>query len=145
RGGANFVDTVMRRARAGEPLRVVDDQRGSPTWTRDLAPALIRLALSGQFGTYHVTSSGDCTWWELAQHVIRRSEARVEVHKITTTELGRPAPRPAYSVLCNQWYEHVTGDRMPAWHDAVDRYMESRSAHDPVPPPERGASTRMTT
>lgn len=127
RGGHNFVDTVLRRARAGEPLRVVDDQRGSPTWTSDLAPALVRLAAAGQFGTYHVTNSGDCTWWDLASYVVRRAGLAAAVEKTTTSELGRPAPRPAYSVLNNQLYERATGQRMPHWQDAVDRYLASRT------------------
>lgn len=141
RGGANFVDTVVRRASQGEPLRVVDDQRGAPTWTRDLAPALIRLAATHLYGTYHVTSAGSCTWWELAKHVAGRTHASARVDKITTAELGRPAPRPAYSVLSNQWYEQATGHRMPHWQDAVDRYLDSRHAAEPA----ASAAARKTT
>ena len=125
-GGHNFVDTVVRRARAGEGLRVVDDQRGSPTWTRDLAVMLVRLAEASQFGTYHVSNSGDCTWWELAEYAVRRAGLAVPVEKTTTEALGRPAPRPAYSVLSNLMVERVTGQRMPHWREAVDRYLESR-------------------
>ena len=126
-GGTNFVDTVLRRGRAGETLRVVDDQRGSPTWAVDLADALVRLAGAGQCGTYHVTGSGDCTWWELACHVIRRAGLEVAVEKLTTEQLARPARRPAYSVLNNQFYEQVTGERMPHWQNAADRYLEFRA------------------
>jgi dTDP-4-dehydrorhamnose reductase len=127
RGGTNFVDTVLRRAGAGEPLRVVDDQRGSPTAAADLAPALMRLAAGGHVGTFHIANAGDCTWWELACHVVRSAGLEVAVEKTTTERLARPAPRPAYSVLSTQLYELVTGDRMPHWRDAVDRYLESRS------------------
>ena len=127
RGGTNFVDTVLRRAQAGESLKVVDDQRGSPTWTSDLASGLIRLATLGQLGTYHLTNSGECTWWEFASYIVRRAGLATTVDKNTTAELGRPAPRPAYSVLCAQLYERVTGDRMPHWQDAIDRYLKSRA------------------
>lgn len=126
-GGHNFIDTVLRRARDGQGLRVVDDQRGSPTWTRDLAPVLVRLAESEQYGTYHVSNAGDCTWWELADYAVRNAGLGVPVEKTTTAELGRPAPRPVYSVLNNQLVERVTGQRMPHWRDAVDRYLESRA------------------
>lgn len=123
RGGANFVDTILARARAGEPLRVVDDQRGSPTSTSDLAPALVGLAEAGQYGTYHCTNSGECTWHDLAVHVLRRSGLAAPVARIDSATLGRPARRPAWSVLSHQKFEHVTGRRMPAWQDAVDRYL----------------------
>ena len=126
RGGPNFVDTVVNRAGAGEPLQVVDDQRGAPTATVDLAPALVRLAAGNHFGTFHVTSAGDCTWWELARHVVERAGLTAAVEKTTTARFGRPAPRPAYSVLSNRLYELATGQRMPHWRDAVDRYLESR-------------------
>jgi dTDP-4-dehydrorhamnose reductase len=124
-GGANFVDSILRKARHGEPLAVVDDQRGSPTWTQDLARALVRLVEAAEFGTYHCTNSGDCTWHELAEHVVARARADVPVERTTTAALARPAPRPAYSVLDGSWCEHVTGLRMPHWKDAVDRYLAS--------------------
>ncbi len=65
-GGRNFVDTIVAKARAGEPLRVVDDQRGAPTWTHDLSEAMLALIERREFGTYHVTNSGNCTWYDLA-------------------------------------------------------------------------------
>ena len=126
RGGANFVDTILKKAGAGEALRVVDDQRGSPTWTEDLAPALIRLAEGGHFGTFHVTNSGDCTWCDFATHIVRQAGLAVPVEPTTTATLGRPAPRPAYSVLNNQTFDDLTGARLPHWQDAVDRFLETR-------------------
>jgi dTDP-4-dehydrorhamnose reductase len=131
RGGSNFIDTILNKAREGEPLRVVDDQRGSPTSTHDLARALIQLAEAKQYGTYHVTNSGDCTWYELAKYAVQRAGLRAEIARTDSASLGRPAPRPAYSVLSNLLYEHVTGNRLPHWQDAVDRYLDnggSRSA-----------------
>ncbi len=127
-GGANFVDTILRMARHGEPLAVVDDQRGSPTWTHDLARALVLLIAAGQFGTYHCTNGGDCTWHELAVHVVARGGLAVPVESIGSAALARPAARPAYSVLDRGWCEHVTGLSMPHWKDAVERYLSSLSA-----------------
>ena len=128
KGGPNFVDTILRKAGAGDPLKVVDDQRGSPTWTDDLARALAALAATGQYGTYHVTNSGDCTWFDLASHVIGRAGLSVPLEPTTTEAIARPARRPAYSVLLNHFYEHVTGARMPHWQDAADRYLASMAA-----------------
>jgi dTDP-4-dehydrorhamnose reductase len=126
-GGANFVDTILHRARAGEPLRVVDDQRGSPTWTHDLSDALVALMTRAQFGTYHYTSAGDCTWHDLATYAIERAGLTATVERIDSKTLGRPAPRPEYSVLSTQWFEHVTGLRPPPWRDAVDRFLAAGS------------------
>ena len=134
-GGGNFVDTIMHKAWLGDPLTVVDDQRGSPTFTTDLAAALLHLAETRQYGTYHCSNAGDCTWFELAEHVVARGVgrggARVPVARTTTAALGRAAPRPAYSVLSNQLYEHVTGHRLPPWRDAVDRHLAQIAPEQP--------------
>lgn len=134
RGGTNFVDTLLGRVRAGDPLRVVDDQRGSPTWASDLAPALVRLVAAGRYGTYHCTNSGDCTWHDLAVHVLGRAGIVAPVARIDSATLARPARRPAYSVMSNRSYEHTTGHRMPPWQDAVDRYLGLGAA--PLPASE---------
>jgi dTDP-4-dehydrorhamnose reductase len=128
KGGPNFIDTILRKAGAGEALKVVDDQRGSPTWTQDLARALVALAATGEYGTYHVTNSGDCTWYDLAAYALDRAGLKVPLERTTTEAIARPARRPAYSVLGNQFYEHVTGAPLPHWQDAVDRYLETRLA-----------------
>jgi dTDP-4-dehydrorhamnose reductase len=122
-GGANFVDTILARARAGDRLRVVDDQRGSPTFTRDLAQGLLRLMAAGAPGTYHCTNSGDCTWYDLAACAVARAGLDVPLDRTDTASYPRPARRPAYSVLANTSFEQVTGWRMPAWPDAVERHL----------------------
>jgi dTDP-4-dehydrorhamnose reductase len=122
-GGGNFVDTILARARAGERLRVVDDQRGSPTFTRDLAQGLLRLAGAGVCGTYHCTNTGDCTWYDLAAHAVARAGLGVPLERTDTASFPRPAKRPVYSVLGNASFEQVTGWRMPAWPDAVERHL----------------------
>jgi dTDP-4-dehydrorhamnose reductase len=129
-GGPNFIDTILARARAGQPLRVVDDQRGSPTWTVDLAEALVRLIAADGAGTFHVTSSGSCTWYELARELLAHEGLDVPLEPIDSATLARPAPRPSYSVLSNQRYEEVTGHVMPDWKDAVHRYLAGHGATD---------------
>lgn len=122
-GGRNFPDVILGKARRGEPLEVVDDQEGSPTWTEDLAPALVRLAKAGQFGTFHCTSTGSCTWYQFAQHLIEKEGLQVPVKK--TRSPDHPPLRPAYSVLSNERYEKLTGHRMPGWRESADEYLES--------------------
>ena len=122
-GGINFVDTILSRARAGVPLRVVDDQRGSPTLAGDLAQGLLRLVACERPGTYHCTNSGDCTWYGLAAHALACAGLRTPLERTDTASFPRPAKRPAYSVLGNALFEQVTGWRMPAWQDAVERHV----------------------
>ena len=124
-GGANFVDTILRKADAGETLRVVDDQRGSPTYSEDLAPALTRIARSGLFGSYHVTNRGECTWHELAAHILALTAPHARLERTTSAALGRPASRPAYSVLSNLIYEKSVGAPLADWRDAVERYLRA--------------------
>lgn len=127
-GGPNFVDTILRKARAGEALRVVDDQRGSPTWTEDLAAALVRLTAAGVLGTGHVTNRGECTWYAFARFFLERAGVAASLEPCDTGAFPRPAPRPAYSVLSPMWYEHVSGATMPPWQDAVTRYLAGAGA-----------------
>lgn len=134
KGGRNFVDTILRRARAGESLRVVADQRGTPTSVTDLAPALVRLAATREFGTYHCTCAADCTWHELAAHVVRCVGLSVAVAPTDRAASDRPAQRPAYSVLSNLFFEHVTGHRMPHWQESVDRYLKPSAEMAPQRP-----------
>ena len=124
-GGPNFVDTILAKARAGEGLRVVDDQRGSPTFTRDLAEGLVRLMAAGGAGTFHCTNTGDCTWYELAAHALACAGLDVPLARTDTASFPRPARRPAYSVLSNGRFEQATGWRMPPWWDAVRRHLEA--------------------
>ena len=123
RGGRNFVDTIRERALAGTPLAVVDDQRGSPTWTEDLGAVLVELMERGVTGTYHATSAGDCTWHEFAGEICGQLGARVEVARRSSADLARPAKRPAYSVLDTGQLRQALGHELPHWRDALARYV----------------------
>jgi len=123
RGGKNFVDTIRARALAGTPLAVVDDQRGSPTWTVDLAGALVALMQANATGTFHATNSGDCSWHEFAREICAQAGAKVEVARQSSAQLARPAKRPAFSVLDGSKLRQTLGHALPHWRDALARYM----------------------
>jgi dTDP-4-dehydrorhamnose reductase len=123
RGGKNFVDTIRTRALAGGPLAVVDDQQGSPTWTRDLAAALVALIAKGAVGTFHATNAGACTWHEFAVEICALAGVDVSVARISSADLARPAKRPAYSVLDNSRLVQAIGHPLPHWRDALARYL----------------------
>lgn len=123
RGGRNFVDTIRAKALAGGPLAVVDDQHGAPTWTEDLAGALVTLMERDARGTLHATNAGACTWHEFAVEICRLAGASIEVATLSSAALARPAQRPAWSVLHRGALEHAIGRPMPHWRDALARYL----------------------
>ncbi|MDP6951796.1 MAG: dTDP-4-dehydrorhamnose reductase [Alphaproteobacteria bacterium] len=126
--GHNFLKTMLRVASEGKPLRVVDDQMGSPTFAWDLGAATVaavNVLDSGRediFGIFHATNSGATNWYEFASHIFEVQGLRdVELSAIPTSEYPTPAPRPAYSVLSCDRLEAIFGLKMPDWDDALTR------------------------
>ena len=127
-GGANFVETILKLAQEREKLQVVNDQHGSPTFCRDLAPEIFRLTESGAFGTYHLTNQGYTTWFDFARKIVELAGMKTPVHPITTAEYPRPAPRPGNSRLSPRLYENAIGNRMPKWEEGLQWYLSQRSS-----------------
>ena len=124
RGGPNFALTMLRLARERGALRVVADQRGTPTWTGHLAPALVRLLGHGRAGTYHLTNSGETTWHGFARAVLEAAGlGAVPVEAISTAEYPTPARRPAYSVLDNRAWRELGEAPLPDWLEGVRAYV----------------------
>lgn len=119
--GGNFVKTMARLEKAHETVSVVDDQRGSPTWSRHLAGALVELATSdAPGGIYHCTGGGDTTWFGFTQAIFAELGADPErVTPTTSDAYPRPAPRPAYSVLGDRRWREAGLTPMPHWRDAL--------------------------
>jgi dTDP-4-dehydrorhamnose reductase len=113
--GHNFVRTMLRLGAERDEVAVVDDQRGSPTYVGHLAAAVPTL-LELPYGRRHVAAEGDCTWAELAEAIFDEAAVECRVRRITTDELGRPAPRPAYSVLRS---EYDDTPRLPHWREGL--------------------------
>jgi len=123
--GPNFVKTMARLAAERDTVSVVDDQRGQPTWTVDLANAIVRLVTTeAPFGIYHGTSSGETTWFGFARAIfsgLGLDPARVT--PTTTDAFPRPAPRPAYSVLGHGAWQQAGLDALPPWQDSLMRAL----------------------
>jgi dTDP-4-dehydrorhamnose reductase len=117
--GTNFVRTMLRLGEERDEVAVVDDQRSAPTYAGHLAAATREL-LALPFGVYHVAAGGDCTWAEFAEAVFEAAGLSCRVQRITTDELGRPAPRPAYSVLRSE----RGAPRLPHWRDGLRACLE---------------------
>ncbi len=126
KNGRNFVDTIIRLADQKDRLEVVDDQRGSPTWTVHLSIAVEELIGVQASGVVHVTNSGEVTWCEFAKKILEKVGKNIPVAPITTAKLNRPAPRPAYSVLDTSRYRRLTGHEMPHWEKGLDGYLKER-------------------
>ena len=125
--GANFIKTVLRVTGERGSMSVVDDQRGSPTWARDLAVASRRLVDAGPAGTYHLTNAGDCTWYELARETLRIVGVNADLAPITSAEFGARARRPSYSVLSNQKLQTAGVTPPRPWRDALTAYIGERA------------------
>ncbi|MBD3296185.1 MAG: dTDP-4-dehydrorhamnose reductase [Candidatus Omnitrophica bacterium] len=129
-GGRNFVDTVIRKACKEGELKVVDDQKGSPTLTTDLARALesfLKLEAQRRQGVFHVSNRGICTWFEFSREIIRiKGVEGVVLRPISSEKLRRPAERPSFSAMSGDKFTQVTGHTMPLWKDALQRYLKER-------------------
>ena len=121
--GGNFVETMIRMAGEGKPLRVVDDQVLTPTYTRDLAEKLKALAQTQAYGLYHVTNRGQCSWYEFAARIFSLLDLRPDLGPTTTKAFGAKARRPAYSVLAPAKLKQLGMAELPAWDDALERYL----------------------
>jgi dTDP-4-dehydrorhamnose reductase len=125
-GGSHFVDTIARLASERETIDVVADQVGRPTWTGSLVRTIDALLKAGAVGTFHASDGGEpVSWAGFAEEILRRIGSGAAVRRISTAAFGRPAPRPAYSVLDLSETERVVG---PAddWRESLRRYLASR-------------------
>jgi dTDP-4-dehydrorhamnose reductase len=138
--GWNFVEAIRKQIGLGKrELRVVNDQRGKPTYTPHLAEAIIHLAGKSAknghaLGTFHYADDDECTWFDFTKEIVRQLDERgelphpVEILPVTTNEFPRPAPRPSYSVLSTRRYSEVTGCEPERWAEGLDEYLELRSS-----------------
>jgi dTDP-4-dehydrorhamnose reductase len=126
-GGKCFPDTILKLAATRAELDVVDDQRGSPTYSVDLARAMIQLCRQDAAGIIHATNSGECSWYEFARAIVSEAGLATIVHPTTSDKFVRPAERPQYSVLSPDSLNRY-GISMPDWRDALRRYLAERQA-----------------
>jgi dTDP-4-dehydrorhamnose reductase len=126
--GPNFITAILAQGRSLGPtgeLKVVADQRGTPTSGLVLASQLLALAQTEAFGTYHATCQGDTTWYDFACLILQTAGIQVGVTPCTTEEFPRPAPRPANSILENRLLQVAGLDRMPSWQAAFQQFWEA--------------------
>ncbi|MCK4436701.1 dTDP-4-dehydrorhamnose reductase, partial [bacterium] len=127
--GKNFVDTILKLAGKGKEkeLKVVNDQIGSPTYSKDLAKAIGNLIKTSSYGIFHISNRGSCSWYEFALTILKYAGIQdVTVQPITSDELNRPAKRPEMSILDNAHYIQTVGKALRPWPDALDDYLRGQ-------------------
>lgn len=129
--GKNFVDTILDKAKAKKEIKVVDDQIGCPTYTKDFATAIGKLLsvvpIRDTREIYHITNKGAVTWFDYTKEIIKiRGVDNIQLVPIKSDQLNRPAKRPAFSVLDNSKFEKATGFVMRPWRDALREYINAK-------------------
>ena len=121
--GKNFVKTMINLSKKNNLLKVVNDQKGCPTYCYDLAMAIKQLLNSDKYGIYHLTNKGELSWYDFAKKIFELSNITINVKPVTTEEFPRPAPRPHYSVLSNQKWINAGFSPMRNYEDALKDYL----------------------
>jgi dTDP-4-dehydrorhamnose reductase len=124
--GGNFVETMLKKGMAGESIRVVDDQVLTPTYTVDLAEAVRKLVVTGKYGLYHLSSEGECSWYEFTRHIFESAGIQANLSPVKSSEFNSPVKRPSYSVL-GKAKARALGVPLPSWKDALPRYLKQRA------------------
>jgi len=123
----NFVDLMLKLAGDGrDKIDVVNDQYMTPTHTLDVAERLPEIITSDKFGLYHLTSEGQCTWFDFAKKIFKLSNIKIKVNPVPTEHFPADFVRPKYTVLKNKKYNSLFSNKMPLWEDALKRYLKLR-------------------
>jgi len=124
--GGNFVELMIRLAREGKPIEVVNDQILTPTYTKELAKKIAQLIETGEYGLYHVTNNGQCTWYEFARVIFELVGLHPDLSATTTEEFGAKAKRSPYSVLENANLRKLGLDDLSRWTEALEQYLKEK-------------------
>jgi dTDP-4-dehydrorhamnose reductase len=134
KAGENFVERMLAAASAvngGAPLRVVRDQIATPTYAGHLADAMVRLLATTAYGLYHLTNSGQCSWWDFARAILARARLRAEVQPVGSDAFGAAAPRPAFSVMVSRRSAEAGLGPLPPWEEGLEAYFRERDEQRP--------------
>lgn len=121
--GNNFIKTMQRLGNEHDELNIIHDQVGSPTYTAHLAPLLVDMIETDQYGIYHATNEGYCSWYEFADEIFKQSQLDVMLHPITTDQYKTKAKRPLNSKMSKQKLSDYGFHRLPTWQEALKNYL----------------------
>jgi dTDP-4-dehydrorhamnose reductase len=123
--GKNFVYTILKAAKERGSLKVVNDQKGNPTNVEDIAHHILKLITTEEYGIYHCSGHGECSWYDFACKIVELAKISCKVNPCTTDEYPSPTKRPAYSALDNEKLRRTVGDEMRKWEDALKVFIEN--------------------
>ena len=125
--GNNFIDTMLRLSKDRSELNVIDDQIGSPTYTKDLAPLLVDMIETDKYGTYHATNDGFCSWYEFAREIFNIANIDITVNPIPTSQYPTRAARPINSKMSKQKLIDNGFSTLRSWKDALKDYIPNKT------------------
>jgi dTDP-4-dehydrorhamnose reductase len=128
KGGANFVNLMLRLAKERDEVRVVDDEVLTPTFTEDIARQIVAMSRAHAYGVYHVTAQGSCSWHGFAAKIFELCHLKAKLSVADPSEFPAKVPRPKYSVLENSRLQSLGLDEMPPWEDGLERYLKKSGA-----------------
>lgn len=123
--GKNFVKTIMKASTEKDYLEVVNDQLGNPTNAEDLAHHILKIAMTEEYGIYHCTGKGECSWFDFASKIVELSGNSCTVKPITSDKINRAAKRPSFSSLDNMMLRCTVGDEMRSWQKALESFIKN--------------------
>jgi len=124
----NFVEIMIRLAEIGKDIKVINDQVLTPTYSLDAAEKILQIIQSGQYGLYHLTNTGECSWYEFAQEIFRLSGLKPNLSPTNSEAFAAKAKRPAYSVLDNRNLRSLGLEDLRDWHEALADYLQERKS-----------------
>lgn len=127
--GSNFIKTMLRLGKERKEVSVVNDQIGSPTYTYDLARLCVDMIQTKEYGTYHATNEGICSWYEFACEIFKQAKMDVIVHPVDSTQFPTRAVRPKNSRMNKTELDKHGFTRLPSWQDALERYLDTLDQH----------------
>ena len=126
KGGTNFIEGMVKRAKSGQPLKVVNDEIIGPTYTRDLAEKILEIIDTNSYGIYHITNRGQCSWYEFTLKIFELMKLKVAVSPTTGAEFKAKAKRPTYSVLAHEHLQRLGLDNIRSWQEALQAYLAEK-------------------
>ncbi|MGC2694338.1 MAG: NAD(P)-dependent oxidoreductase, partial [Candidatus Angelobacter sp.] len=132
KGGLNFVERMLKLAREQGKMRVVDDELITPTPTAEIASQLVALSATADYGVYHASSEGSCSWYDFAEAIFALSGTKVQLERASPGEFPARALRPKYSVLENQALKSRSLNVFSDWKEGLARYLQQRHKSEPV-------------
>lgn len=124
--GGNFIELMLRFARENKPIRVIADQVVTPTYAKELALKVSQLIRTNEYGLYHITNNGECSWYEFARTIFELTDISANLSPTTSSEFNAKAKRPPYSVLENRNLKRLTLDDMKPWEKALKEYLQEK-------------------